>query len=90
MTDREIRRELLTLLPRLDIEVRVTGGEFDSGLISLRGRRVLILNPSVSDRRQVELLCRALSREDLSRIFVLPAIRARIESYAAGSSILEA
>jgi hypothetical protein len=82
MTDRDLRRELLALLPRLDIEVRFTNGEFEGGLIHLRGRRFLYLNPTLSVKRQVEVLCSVLVREDLSRLFILPAVRARIESGA--------
>ena len=85
MTDRDIQRELLALLPRLDIELRSTGGEFEGGLVRLRGRRVLFLNPSLSERRQIELLCSVLGREDLSRLFVLPAVRSRIESEVPGA-----
>ncbi len=80
MTDRDLRRELLALLPRLEIEVRFTGGEFEGGLIRLGDRRVLILNPAISYRKQVELICAALRREDLSQLFVLPALRARLKS----------
>jgi hypothetical protein len=80
MKDRDLRRELLGLLPRLDIEMRFIHGEFEGGLITLRGRRVLYLNPSLSERRQVELLCTILRGEDLSHLFILPAVRTRIEA----------
>jgi hypothetical protein len=85
MTDRDLRRELLALFPRLDIEVRFTNGEFEGGLIGLRGRRVLYLNPSISERRQVEMLCTLLAHEDLSHLFILPAVRTRIESNSPGT-----
>lgn len=80
MTDRDLRRELLALLPRLEIEVRFTSGEFEGGLIRLGDRRVLILNPAISYQKQADLICAVLRREDLSQLFVLPALRARIES----------
>ena len=78
MTDRDLQRELLALLPRLDIELRHMGGDMEGGLVCLRGRRVLFLNPSLSESRQLDLLC----REDLSRLFLLPAVRARLETGA--------
>ncbi|MFZ0428116.1 MAG: hypothetical protein WAO20_08355 [Acidobacteriota bacterium] len=82
MTDRDLQRELLALLPRLDIELRHTGGDLEGGLVCLRGRRVLFLNPSLSESRQLDILCRILGREDLSRLFLLPAVRARLETGA--------
>lgn len=89
MTDRDLRRELLSLLPRLDIEVRFMNGEFEGGLISLRGRRFLYLNPTLSEKKQVDLLCTVLRRQDLSRLFILPAVRVRIESDASAGPARE-
>ena len=45
----------------------------------LRGSRILYLNAAGSPAKSADILSRALQREDLSHIFVLPAVRRRLE-----------
>jgi len=82
MKDAELIARLSEIAVRLEIDVRLVPGEFSGGSCLLRGRKVLLLNSSMPARRMVEVLCRELAREDLSSVFVLPAVRDLIERRA--------
>ena len=74
--------ELRRLTESLGIEIRRTQGEFVGGICSLNGKRVFFLNEALPRGKMVELFCHELARQDLSRIFVLPAVRMRLDRYA--------
>jgi len=79
VSDADLLKELVDLAGRLGIEVRWASGEFKGGVMRLRGARILYLNASGSPAASAEVLCRVLQKEDLSRIFLLPAVRRRLE-----------
>lgn len=80
MSDTDLLKELVRLASRLGIEVRWASGEFRGGVMRLRGSRILYLNAAGSPAKSADILSRALQREDLAHIFVLPAVRRRLES----------
>jgi hypothetical protein len=79
MEDSELVARLSEIAFRMEIDVRLVPGEFSGGGCRVKGNKVLLLNSSMPPRRLVEVLCRELAREDLSGIFVLPAVRDLIE-----------
>lgn len=79
MTDRHLLEQLRDLLVRLEIDVRDVR-DVGGGICRVGSRRVLMANLEASPGRQIALLCRELSRLDLSQVFVLPAVRRRIEA----------
>lgn len=81
------KRHLLTSLEetvtRLGIEVQSVRGDAPSGLCRLGNRQVLMWNAALTAGQQVSVLCRELARLDLSRVFIVPAVRERLEGQAA-------
>lgn len=75
----ELLGELERLAGRLDIELRPGNGEFNGGICSIHGKKVFIVNTQLTTQQTVQIFCRELSRLDLSGVFVLPAIRQRLE-----------
>ena len=73
-------QELLVILEQLRIEIRWGRGEFKGGLYSTHGVQHFLLNEDHSREFQIRILCRELSRIDLSRIYLSPAVRDSIES----------
>ena len=80
MSDAELFEELEAVMHTLGIELRQETGSFAGGLCRIGGRRVFLLNRGLSRSLQVQILCRDLSRLDLSDIYLLPAVRSRLES----------
>jgi hypothetical protein len=80
MTDNELLAHLLGIMPQLGIELRKTEGDFNGGLCRLKGQRIMILNTQLTTRETIRVLCQELSREDLSPVYVVPAIRHLIAS----------
>jgi hypothetical protein len=81
MTDSEILEQLQDMIPKLGIELWKADGDFAGGLCCIRGRKVFLINSALPIRRMVEIMCRELAHQDLTKIFIRPAIRKRIESY---------
>jgi hypothetical protein len=64
----------------LGIERLEKEGEFTGGIYRFRDRTVFLINSSLSTSQAVTVFCRELARQDLSRVFILPAIRELIDS----------
>ena len=79
MEDAKLLEQLQAVVPRLGIELREIDGEFTGGLCRVKGRRVLLVNSSLTTRKMIEIMCRELAHQDLSNIFILPAVRRKIE-----------
>lgn len=84
MKEQDLLRALEELAQRLDFEVRyeaVEGGEglVAGGLCRLRGRLLLILNPAAPLKDKIDVLARAVKRFDLSRVYLVPALRDFLE-----------
>lgn len=80
MTESDLLTELREVANRLGIGIQDQAGRFSGGICVLKGRRVLLLNPALTANKAIEVLCRELASQDLSRIFILPAVRDLIEN----------
>ena len=78
MQDQEVLEQLEELVLQLGLELRWEEGEFTGGICRLRGQKILLVNRSLPPLDKIRVLCRELSQADLSRTFVLPALRERI------------
>lgn len=83
MTDAQLLENLEAICSKISIEVRHRHGDFQGGLCRYAGRTVLVLSSGTSSIRKVEILCRELSRLDLSGVYLLPSVREKIEEYGA-------
>ena len=79
MSDAELLKELETVMRTLGIELRLDSGEFNGGLCRIGGRCVFLINRKLPPSRRVQVLCHYLSRLDLSTVYLLPAVRSRLE-----------
>ena len=80
MKDTKLLEQLQTVVPRLGIELKEVDGDFTGGLCCVKGRKVLLINSSLTTRKMIEIMCRELASQDLSNIFILPAVRRKIEA----------
>jgi len=75
-TQDQMLQHLLDLLPALDITVRHEEVEGSAGgLYLLKGKRFLLLSKNRPVNEKIDLLAEVLQKEDLSGVYVLPAIR---------------
>ncbi len=79
MSDAELLEELEGVMQQLGIELRLEKGEFNGGLCRIGGRPVFLLNRKLAPSSRLRILCRHLSRLDLSTVYLLPAVRDRLE-----------
>lgn len=70
--------QLEELVFHLGLELRWEEGEFTGGVCRLRDQEIFLVNRSLTTLEKIRVLCRELSQADLSRTFVLPALRERI------------
>ena len=73
--------ELEELAARLGLPVVLDRGPFTGGACLLEGEELIVLNKSTPLEQRTRLLAEALSRKDLSGIYLKPAVRAIIEDY---------
>lgn len=81
MQDQEVLEQLEELVLHLGLELRWEEGEFTGGICRLRDQEIFLVNRSLPTLEKIRILCRELSQADLSRTFVLPALRERIIQY---------
>ena len=87
MSDAELLRELETVMQELGIELRLENGEFNGGLCRIGERPVFLLNRKLPPAKQLQILCHYLSRLDLSTVYLLPAVRNRLEMETGAGSL---
>jgi hypothetical protein len=80
MDDAKILEQLQAVIPKLGIELKEVEGDFTGGICRLKGRKVLLINASLTTRKMIDIMCRELAGEDLSHVFILPAVRRKIEA----------
>lgn len=80
MKDEEVLENLQALTARLGIRLLRKEGDFVGGICRLRDQRIFLINSSLSVSEMIAVFCRELAYQDLSRVFVLPAVRELIES----------
>ncbi len=78
MQNAELLSQLEGIVDQLGLELRWDEGDFTGGVCRLGDRRILVMNRSLPIFEKIRVLCRNLSSADLSKIFVLPAIREQI------------
>ena len=81
MQDAEVLVKLEEIIQQLGLELRWEEGDFTGGICRLGEREMVVMNRSLPTFEKIRVLCRDLSQADLSRIFVLPAIRERIGEF---------
>lgn len=86
MSDAELLEELENVMQELGIELRLENGEFNGGLCRIGERPVFLLNRKLPPARRLQILCHYLSRLDLSTLYLLPAVRDRLELEAESRS----
>jgi hypothetical protein len=78
--DDELLENLQALTDRLGITILRKEGDFVGGIYRFRDQKVFLINSSLSTAEKITIFCRELAGQDLSKVFVLPAIREIIES----------
>jgi hypothetical protein len=78
--DEELLHQLQALTDQLGIELLEKEGDFTGGIYRLRDHTVFLINSSLSVSQAVRIFCRELARQDLSKVYILPAIRELIDS----------
>ncbi|UCD39290.1 MAG: hypothetical protein JSW54_02175 [Fidelibacterota bacterium] len=71
--------ELEDVAAKLGLAVMLDKGPFTGGACILEGEELIVLNRSMPLEQQIRLLAEALSRKDLSGIYLKPAIRNVLE-----------
>lgn len=79
MSEAKMLEELTAVIETLGIELRLGAGDFAGGLCQIENRPVFFLNRKLPTSSRVQILCQGLSRLDLSGIYLLPAIRSRLD-----------
>ncbi len=72
-------KALETIAGQLRIEIRSEEGEFEGGLCRLGSRQVVFVNRRLSPAGKAGVLARSLGQQDLSSVFILPAVREYID-----------
>jgi len=76
----ELESELVSIADRVGIEVRHVRYEGEGGLCVLRGKRVLVVNDSLSVLDRVSVMAGALAGlSELEEMYVLPEVRELLE-----------
>ena len=78
MQNAELLSKLEEVVDQLGLELRWDEGDFTGGICRLGNKKILVMNRSLPTFEKIRVLCQNLSTADLSKIFVLPAIREQI------------
>jgi len=86
MKPKEIYQHLIELAEKLRITVteqnmRVTGVNAKSGLCKVRGQQIYVMDKHLSIHEKVEALASCLSGLPVEDIYIIPAIRNKLEKY---------
>lgn len=79
MDQKLLFHELMRILTRLGFEIQNVPHASHSGACRAKGRPLFILNSRLPITSRNELIMRELACQDLSHVFVLPAVRREIE-----------
>ena len=79
MSEEEILEKLHEAVLSLGITCERSDGEFRGGICRLHKQRRLMLNSNLPPSQEIDILCQELAHFDLSNIFLLPALRRKIE-----------
>ncbi len=76
---KQIYDEMLELAKNLDIPIQNGAGNFRGGDCVVNDKKVIVLNKSVPLESKAKALAKCLSKCDIDKVFVKPAIRDFIE-----------
>lgn len=79
MEETELLMAFETLAKTLDIEVRFEKGDFRSGMCRVHEDRVIIIRKDDDVRKKIEVFAQELCKQDLSGIYLVPAVQKMIE-----------
>jgi hypothetical protein len=88
MRDTELLSKLEEAASQLGLELRWEDGHFTGGACRLQDKKMFVISRSLPTFQKVEILCRELSQFDLSKIFILPCLRERINAMRIQSLVI--
>lgn len=77
--DEEMLEGIESLARSLAFEIRYEKGSFHGGLCRVENQQTFIINKDLSTLDKIKVFARELAGMDLEDIYILPAIRERIE-----------
>jgi len=83
MEEKQVLDQLTNLVGQLGLEMRWEEGDFTGGICRVDAQEMFIINPSLPTFEKVQVLCLSLRGLDLSKVFVVPRLRALIEGNSA-------
>ena len=84
MDSEALVEQLQLLADKLGIEVRAEPLDGPGGLCMLKGTPVLFVDSEAPPDEQAHVLCRALAKQDLGGVFIVPEVRDVLERYQKG------
>ena len=86
MSPEQIYQHLTELAERLQISVseqnfRQTGVRVQSGLCTVKGKRVFVMDKNISIHKKIRLLAECIGQMPIDDVFMVPALREAIEKY---------
>jgi len=87
MDDNTILGQLEELARSLSIDVRVEqinkqGSFFSGGLCKVKGEDILIINSKATTRDKIQTLAKAVTRFDLSQVYLRPGLRKFLDDFS--------
>ena len=79
MDDQALVEQLELVAEKLGIQVRFEAVARPGGLCTLKGETLLFVNPELPAEDQVHVMAAALSRLDLSGVYMVPEVRDVLE-----------
>lgn len=81
-------QELMEVLNRLGLSVRIEKGVFKGGFCLLREQKIFLLNKNLDQDRKISILLRQISESGTDDIFLKPQIREMIEKESGSERLL--
>ncbi|MFH1349297.1 MAG: hypothetical protein ABII26_00005 [Pseudomonadota bacterium] len=87
MDENTILKQLEELAASLSIQIRYDaikkeGTYYPGGLCRVKGENILFINSKADTRDKIEALAKAVSRFDLSQVYLRPGLREFLEGYS--------
>jgi hypothetical protein len=80
MTELQVLQELEGIVERLSITIRYEAGNMRGGLCRINDKLYIIINKNLRPGEKTAILLQALKTLPLDNIYILPQIRALIDS----------
>jgi len=84
MDPESLLEQLQLLADKLGIEVRSEPLDGPGGLCVVKGAQVLFVDSEAPVEEQAHVMCRALAKQDLGGVFIVPEVRDVLERYQKG------